>query len=427
MPRTAHPSAPTTGRDAALDNLRVCAMLLGLVTHGALPFTATGLIPFPVRDATRHPAADAVYFAVHDFRMQLFFLLAGFAVASLGAARGVGAVVRNRLARIAAPLALAAVTVCPLMHLLVARHTAARGVEWEPADAGGWVGPNFHLWFLYYLLLCTAPLAVLLAVRHRIPRAATRLADRAVRSLIASRWRVPLLAAAVVPVLWGMPAWWVESPVGWVPHLDVLAYYLGFFAAGAALARHRDLLPAVGRNWPAQLAAANLLVLPVMLGLTVYGVRAEADPPAGFTAWKACAILLGGAYTWLMIGGLIGLFRRHFAAADGPWRRLAGASYWCYLAGFPVQVALQVYFAPLGYPMWAEFVVVNVLTFAALLGSYELVVRRTWLGALLNGKRADAVRPGVVVGARVSVPGSRNVVAPGRRVGYDKPASPVPT
>jgi glucans biosynthesis protein C len=102
-------------------------MLLGLVTHGALPFTATGLVPFPVRDATRHPAADAVYFAVHDFRMQLFFLLAGFAAASLGAARGVGAVARNRLTRVAAPLAFAAVTVCPLMHLIVARHTAASG------------------------------------------------------------------------------------------------------------------------------------------------------------------------------------------------------------------------------------------------------------------------------------------------------------
>jgi len=427
MPRTAHATAPPPGRDAALDNLRVCAMLLGLVTHGALPFTATGLIPFPVRDATRHPAADALYFAVHDFRMQLFFLLAGFAAASLGAARGVEAVVRNRLARIALPLALAAVTVCPLMHLLVAGHTAARGVRWEPAVAGGWVGPNFHLWFLYYLLLCTTPLAALLAVRHRIPRGATRLADRAARALIASRWRVPLLAAAVVPVLWRMPAWWVESPVGWVPVPDVFAYYLGFFLTGAALARHRDLLPAVGRNWPVQLAVANVLVLPAMLGLTVPGVRAEPDPPAGFVAWKAAAILLGGAYTWLMIGGLIGLFRRHFTATGGLWRRLAGASYWCYLAGFPVQVALQVYFAPLGYPMWAEFVVVNALTFAALLISYEWVVRYTWPGALLSGKRPGAARPGLVVETRVRVPGSRNVVAPGRRVEYDKPASPVPT
>jgi hypothetical protein len=335
--------------------------------------------------------------------------------------------VRNRLARIGLPLVFAVLAICPCMHLLFADHTASRNFDWNPAECGGWVGPNFHLWFLYYLLLCTAPLAGLLAVRHRVPRGATRLADRAARALIVSRWRVPLLAAAVLPVLWGMPAWWVESPVGWVPDPDVLAYYLGFFTAGAALARHRDLLPLVGRHWPARRGVANVLVLPAMLALTVAGVRAEPDPPAGFVVWKASAILLGGAYTWLMIGGLIGLFRQHFATPTGLWRYLAAASYWCYLAGFPVQVALQVHFAPLGYPMAAEFVVVNVLTFAALLASYELVVRRTWLGHLLCGTRPDATRPGVVVVVRVAAPASQIVVAPGKRVGYDEPAPPVPT
>ncbi|MBN9521461.1 acyltransferase [bacterium] len=407
--------APNPGRDTALDNLRVVAMLLGLVTHGALPFIATGILQFPIRDATRHPGADAAYIAVHDFRMQLFFLLAGFAAASLAARRGVGAVVRNRLVRVAVPLAVAVVVVCPLMHVLVAHHTTARDVTWNPVVAGGWVGPNFHLWFLYYLLLCTAPLVALLAVRDRVPAGAVAAFDRAARRFIASPWRVPVLAAAVVPLLWGMPSWLIETPYGWVPHLDVLAYYLGFFAAGAVLARHADLLPAVGNRWFAQLAAANVVVLPAMLGLTVYGVRAEDEnPPAWIAAWKAAGILLGGLYTWLMIGGLIGLFRRHFTTSHGAWKYLAGASYWCYLAGFPVQVALQISLAPYHYPIVAEFVVVNVLTFAVLLATYELGVRRTWVGVVLNGKKA--VAPAVVVATRVVSPGRAELPAPPRVV-----------
>src|SRR5437764_3751037 len=111
-----------TARHAALDNLRVVAMLLGLVTHGVLPFKATDLAPYPIHDRHAHPAADAVYFAVHDFRMQLFFLLAGFAAAALAARRGLGGLAANRFKRIALPLLLAAATVGPAMPWLFTRH-----------------------------------------------------------------------------------------------------------------------------------------------------------------------------------------------------------------------------------------------------------------------------------------------------------------
>ena len=121
--------APSS-RNIALDNLRVVAMLLGLVTHGVLPYTATGVAQFPIRDHTRHPIADAIYFAVHDFRMQLFFLLAGFAGTALASRRSVAGLVRNRLTRVALPLAFAVVVISPAMHLLFAHHTTGRGQDW---------------------------------------------------------------------------------------------------------------------------------------------------------------------------------------------------------------------------------------------------------------------------------------------------------
>ena len=66
-------------------------------------------------------------------------------------------------------------------------------------------------------------------------------------------WTIPALAAAAVPVLWDMPAWWIDTPKGWRPDLTIYVYYLGFFLAGALLYRHRDLLPGIGR----QLAAST--------------------------------------------------------------------------------------------------------------------------------------------------------------------------
>jgi hypothetical protein len=168
------------------------------------------------------------------------------------------------------------------------------------------------------------------------------------------------------------------------------------------LHRHRDLLADFGRHWPILLTVANVVVLPVMLRLTVSGNWAEdaagAAAPVWLTTWKAVAIFAGGLYTWLMVEGLVGLFQRHFAGTGAAWRYLAGASYWCYLAGFPVQVGLQVLLADHPMPGPVKFLLVGGLTLTVLLLSYELVVRRSWLGRLLGAPRpaaaagSDAVR-----------------------------------
>ncbi|MBP3958961.1 acyltransferase family protein [Gemmata sp. G18] len=403
---------PPSTRNAALDNLRVVAMFLGLVTHGVLPYTASGLVGFPVRDQTRHLAADVCYFAVHDFRMQLFFVLAGFGASALAARRGSRELVRNRLARVALPLALAVLVLCPALHLVFAHHAGARGAKWDAADVGGWIGPNFHLWFLYYLLMCCVPLLVLSALSARIPVRSVRAFDALTQRVLHSRWKIPCAAALTVPLLWDMTTWWIDTPKGWAPEVAVLAYYLGFFLVGATLYRQRDALAGVGRRWALRLAVANLVVLPAMLKLTVSGNWVEdavrGAPPAWLAVWKAAAIFLGGLYTWLMIGGLIGLFQKHFSSAGPRWKYLSGASYWCYLAGFPVQAAFQVLFAPTTIPMITEFLLVNVLTFAVLLTSYELCVRHTWIGLVLNGKRpernAEVRGEPVVIATRVRVP-----------------------
>jgi glucan biosynthesis protein C len=434
----AHVAAPATSspRNIALDNLRVVAMLLGLVTHGVLPYTATGIAQFPIRDCTRHPLADAAYFAVHDFRMQLFFLLAGFAGTALATRRGACELVRNRLTRVALPLVIAVLVICPAMHLLFAHHTATRGIDWHAADSGGWIAPNFHLWFLYYLLLCCAPLVLILTLGPRVPGFLVRSLDSAVRWFVGRWWKVPALAVLAIPVLWDMPAWWIETPKGWRPDLTIYLYYLGFFLAGSLLYRHRELLPAIGRRWPVQLAVANLLVLPLMLKLTIAGNWAEesvtGQMPAWLISWKAGAIFLGGLYTWLTISGLLGLFQRYCSGSAAWWKYLVDASYWCYLAGFPIQAAFQVWFAPQALPMVFEFLLVNALTFALLLASYELGVRHTWIGLVLNGKRperqpkTETVAEPVVILTRVAAAMPEHDCPPAKLPGRSKEREPLP-
>jgi len=269
---------------------------------------------------------------------------------------------------------------------------------------------------------------VVLAVRDRIPARVVRAADAAARWFFDRWWKIPALAALAVPVLWDMSAWWIDTPRGWMPDLTIYLYYLGFFLAGALLYRHRDLLPRVGRNWPLQLVVANVVILPLMLKLTITGSWAEeslpGELPAWLVGWKAGAIFLGGLYTWLTIAGLLGLFQHHFGGSAGWWRYLADASYWCYLAGFPVQAALQVWLAPVALPIVVEFLLVNALTFTLLLVSYELCVRHTWVGLMLNGKRPERkprrkAEP-VVIQTRVTLPEMEYPPAP--KPARDRPA-----
>ena len=407
-------------------------MLLGLVTHGVLPYKSTSIGQYPIRDTQRSVIADACYFAVHDFRMQVFFLVAGFAAVSLSSRRGIAGLLSNRLKRILLPLLVAVIVITPLMHFLFTYHQVDRetgqvgvpdgyvneGVLWAELAPIEWAGPNFHLWFLYYLALCCVPLALWLGIGRRlIADRAVSAADEAFRWFLGRWWKTPALAVLCIPVLWTMSDWWIDTPQGWGIKPLILIYYLGFFLFGAMLCRHRDLLPQFGRHWAAMLIVANVIILPAMLKLTVSGNWMEeesgARAPMWLVGWKATAIFLGALYTWLSVEGLIGLFQRHFSGSSRCWRYLAEASYWCYLAGFPVQVALQVWLAPYALPIVVKFLLVNCVTFAVLLLSYEYVVRHGWIGLLLNGKRPEpkggAEPAPVVVETRLPVPAPERV------------------
>ena len=173
---------------------------------------------------------------------------------------------------------------------------------------------------------------------------------RAVRWFIQRWWMIPALALLAIPVLWDMPAWWIDTPKGWLPDLTIYVYYLGFFPAGPLClpasrspADHRPAL-AVATGIRERARSARDAQADYRREL---GGRSQSPVPCrpGSSGWKAGAIFLGGLYTWLTISGLLGLFQRVFRWPRGVGKYLADASYWCYLAGFPIQ-ALQVYFAP---------------------------------------------------------------------------------
>ena len=75
-------------------------MSMGIVLHAAWIMTP-GESGAPMTDVSASTVTSYIDAGIHMFRMQLFFLLAGFFACLLVRKRGVGSFLRNRFFRIA--------------------------------------------------------------------------------------------------------------------------------------------------------------------------------------------------------------------------------------------------------------------------------------------------------------------------------------
>jgi peptidoglycan/LPS O-acetylase OafA/YrhL len=251
-----------------------------------------------------------------------------------------------------------------------------------------WLPNLHHLWFLWFLVLfvvCFAPVAWL----------AERWSERRGSSGAVSRWPLWLMWA-LVPLVWlpqlameggeTIPAFGPDTSIGWIPLPQVFAYYLLFFAFGILLygRSSRSGLPLVdtlGRPW--------WIALPVGIAVLLLGMWATFELDGA----HAFASALQVAYAWLMIFGLMALFRAILSGEHRSVRFVSDASYWMYLTHLTLVFALQAWVRTWDIPAGLKFVLITGLAFAVLLISYRYLVRYTPIGTMLNGKRTRPVRP----------------------------------
>ncbi len=73
-------------------------------------------------------------------------------------------------------------------------------------------------------------------------------------------------------------------------------------------------------------------------------------------------------------------------------RYLSDSSYWLYLAHLPLVIFLQSLIRSRDLPAGVKFWGLLIFASAVLLGSYQLFVRYTPIGTMLNGKRTRPSR-----------------------------------
>ena len=133
----------------------------------------------------------------------------------------------------------------------------------------------------------------------------------------------------------------------------------------------------LGHRWPIVLPITLVVVLPIALGVTF----------ADDGSWPT-AVALQVLFAWGMIFGMIGLFRHFLAERRRGVRYLSDSAYWLYLAHLPLVIWIQRQIRTWDLPAPVKFAFICVVTTSLLLASYQLFVRYTPIGTLLNGKRS---------------------------------------
>lgn len=398
---------PSSERNHSLDFLRAVAMFLGILLHGMLSFMDVPIPFWAARDDEHSPITDLFVFTVHIFRMQTFFVLAGFFGALLHERYGLGGMLKHRFKRIVIPFAFAVMLVGPTLQAiwffgepsairyLVGDFDPQRTVWENLAELFGSGQfllrlPLAHLWFLYYLIFCFVLIVPFIAIGRAIGKTRIWLRFRqSFRRLVTVPGRSVLLAIPTTLLVLPMKFWgFVDTPAGWTPRVPIIAYYFFFFGVGWLLWGQRDLLNAFTRRWQGSLLIANLLILPAILFLffeAVPGLLGNA--PLLGVEYQLAICFLTSFYSWLMIGGLMGAFQRYFNGESKWVRYLADASFWCYLWHLTPIVILQIALAHAPLPGLVKLAIILGVSMTILLITYEWCVRYTFIGAILNGRK----------------------------------------
>ena len=236
-----------------------------------------------------------------------------------------------------------------------------------------------HLWFLWFLCWLV-PIFALYA--WLVDRSGGSGAPRALTlSPLSLLWWLPITALPQYFMGRTAPVFGADTSAGLLPMPHVLAYYAVFFFFGALYFDARDDEGKVGRRWFVSLPLSLFVIFPAGAALAYAGVH-NLEP------WqRALSVLLQASYAWLMIFGLMGLFRRFLSGENRRLRYLSDASYWLYLVHLPLIIGGQILIRDWQWPAMVKFSLLCLVVTAFLLVVYQLAVRYSWLGRLLNGPR----------------------------------------
>ena len=246
-------------------------------------------------------------------------------------------------------------------------------------DIKSWLNQFHHLWFLWFLCWMVAGFCIVSIVLQTIRPVIKNTPDFKLQ-LIWLLLPTSLLMQLKMGDGGNYASFGPDTFTEFFPPAHLLIYYGLFFAFGSITfgirtKKSEPLIDHLGKRWYVLLPITVIGILPLGLGATFEG-----------DSWFI-ASLLQILYAWGMSIGLIGLFRKLFAKERNSVRYLSDASYWMYIAHLPLVISAQWLFRDWEIFSFLKFFLICISISPILLASYQLFVRYTPIGTLLNGKR----------------------------------------
>jgi glucan biosynthesis protein C len=215
------------------------------------------------------------------------------------------------------------------------------------------------------------------------------LVERALGALVASRVGPVVLAAPAAAAMcyatWWIPWQGIPQPImGFVPNFPSLVAFGSAFGFGWFLHRQTDWLSLLRRDWAVYLVAALALTI---LSMMLVGAIPQLHVPDMPVAKRAAFAIAYNAGGWCWIFGLIGAAVRFLDRPSTGWRYLADSSFFVYIAHLPVSYLLST--LVMRWPLHWSIKFTFILTFTTALSflMYHYLVRSTFVGQFLNGRR----------------------------------------
>ena len=379
----------------SLDSLRAVMMILGIVLHSAVTYSPldmdTRLGIFQLKDPLNsHISNGFIVEYIHSFRIQIFFLVAGFFASLLYYEKSPRQMIKNRISRILFPFLVFETFLGPFFKLT--KEYSIIKLNFLPdllsfPTLKPFIG---HFWFLYYLIIITFLftgliifLSKFLSVGKYFDKYLRKVLNYPILKLVVfsfftfSIYTIMNIFGDLMPSYLSnffMPNTFPSEPrITLLPNPLIILYYSSFYAVGWLLFRSKKLLDSFKSfDWIYFLSGTLLFTFLFFNTIILNYFQ---------------MVILKSVITWLLIFGITGIFIRYFSNFSSRAKYISDSSYWIYLTHIEFCYLIPCFIVTWNIPSTFKFLIVTIITTIICFTTYHYFVRNTFIGNFLNGRK----------------------------------------